>query len=50
MEAILSSPEIVLHPSATEVYKLLEQSLRDCVMSSKYFVRWMNGTHFGVPK
>nr|XP_039267660.1 dynein heavy chain 10, axonemal-like [Styela clava] len=49
MESILSSPEIVLHPSASEVYKLLEQSVRDCVMSTKNFVRWMNGTCIETP-
>jgi len=43
IETILSTPEIVLHPPASEVYKLTVQSVRECVESSKYFIRWMAG-------
>lgn len=31
VEAMLSAPEILLAPAATEVYKLCMQSVRDCV-------------------
>jgi len=43
METILSTPEIVLHPPAKEVFQLTMQSVRDCIESTKHFVRWMNG-------
>ena len=35
IDAILSAPEIVLHPKNSEVYRLLMQSVRDCVESTK---------------
>uniref|UniRef100_H3BAL0 Dynein axonemal heavy chain 10 n=1 Tax=Latimeria chalumnae TaxID=7897 RepID=H3BAL0_LATCH len=43
-ETILSAPEIVLHPNPNEIYKLTVQSIRDCVETSKRFIRWMHGT------
>ena len=43
METILSTPEIVLHPPGNEVYKLTVQCVRDCVETTKHFVRWMAG-------
>ncbi|MGH0114673.1 UNVERIFIED_CONTAM: hypothetical protein FKN15_033990 [Acipenser sinensis] len=43
-ETSLSAPEIVLIPNANEIYKLTMQSVRDCLESTKHFVRWMHGT------
>ena len=43
METILSTPEIVLQPPAKEVFQLTMQCVRDCIESTKHFVRWMNG-------
>ncbi|XP_067084612.1 dynein axonemal heavy chain 10 [Osmerus mordax] len=49
IDAILSAPEIVLHPKNSEVYRLLMQSVRDCVESTKRFVRWMHGSCLECP-
>ncbi|XP_053555751.1 dynein axonemal heavy chain 10 [Bombina bombina] len=43
-EAILTAPDVVLHPSANEIYKLNIQCVRGCVEITKSFVRWMHGT------
>ncbi|TKS80370.1 Dynein heavy chain 10, axonemal [Collichthys lucidus] len=42
--AILSAPEIVLQPRSNEIYRVTMQCIRNCVESTKQFVRWMNGT------
>uniref|UniRef100_A0A4W5NCU9 Dynein axonemal heavy chain 10 n=1 Tax=Hucho hucho TaxID=62062 RepID=A0A4W5NCU9_9TELE len=49
IETLLSAPEIVLHPKNSEVYKLIMQCVRDCVESTKRFVRWMHGTCIECP-
>ncbi|KAK3539191.1 hypothetical protein QTP86_029601 [Hemibagrus guttatus] len=49
IETILSAPLIVLHPKSNEVYKLIMQCVRDCVESTKHFVRWMHGTCIECP-
>uniref|UniRef100_H2ZL68 Dynein heavy chain tail domain-containing protein n=1 Tax=Ciona savignyi TaxID=51511 RepID=H2ZL68_CIOSA len=49
IETILSTPEIVLHPAVNEVHKLTVQCVRDCVESTKHFVRWMAGTCIETP-
>ncbi|XP_053509735.1 dynein axonemal heavy chain 10 isoform X2 [Ictalurus furcatus] len=49
IETILSAPLIVLHPKSNEVYKLIMQCVRDCVESTKHFVRWMQGTCIECP-
>ncbi|XP_030648846.1 dynein heavy chain 10, axonemal [Chanos chanos] len=49
IETALSAPEIVLHPKNSEVYKLIMQCVRDCVESTKSFVRWMHGTCIECP-
>ncbi|XP_062874230.1 dynein axonemal heavy chain 10 [Trichomycterus rosablanca] len=49
IEAVLSAPEIVLLPKSNEVYKLIMQCVRDCVESTKHFVRWMHGTCIECP-
>uniref|UniRef100_A0AAY4CET6 Dynein heavy chain tail domain-containing protein n=1 Tax=Denticeps clupeoides TaxID=299321 RepID=A0AAY4CET6_9TELE len=49
IDAILSAPDIVLEPKYNEVYKLIMQCVRDCVESTKRFVRWMHGTCIECP-
>nr|XP_015221526.1 PREDICTED: dynein heavy chain 10, axonemal [Lepisosteus oculatus] len=49
IETILSAPEIVLHPNGNEIYKLTMQCVRDCLDSTKRFVRWMHGTCIECP-
>uniref|UniRef100_A0A3B4BIB4 Dynein heavy chain tail domain-containing protein n=1 Tax=Periophthalmus magnuspinnatus TaxID=409849 RepID=A0A3B4BIB4_9GOBI len=44
IDAILSAPKIVIQPLRNEIYWLIMQCVRDCVESSKHFVRWMHGT------
>uniref|UniRef100_UPI00398F6830 dynein axonemal heavy chain 10 isoform X2 n=1 Tax=Pristiophorus japonicus TaxID=55135 RepID=UPI00398F6830 len=44
VEVHLSAPEIVLKPNASEVYQLTLQNIKDCVETTKLFVRWMHGT------
>ncbi|NXX60600.1 DYH10 protein, partial [Scopus umbretta] len=43
-EAVLSVPEIILQPNASEIDKMTAQCIRDCVEVTKHFVRWMHGT------
>ncbi|KAI5616269.1 dynein heavy chain 10, axonemal [Silurus asotus] len=49
IESILSAPLIMLHPKSYEVYKLIMHCVRDCVESTKHFVRWMYGTCIECP-
>ncbi|KAG7265791.1 LOW QUALITY PROTEIN: hypothetical protein CRUP_036669 [Coryphaenoides rupestris] len=49
IETILSAPEILLQPKSNEVYKLLMNCVRNCVDSTKMFVRWMHGTCMECP-
>ncbi|XP_072367150.1 dynein axonemal heavy chain 10 isoform X2 [Scyliorhinus torazame] len=44
VEVHLSAPEIVLKPTASEVYQLTLQNIKDCVETTKLFVRWMHGS------
>ncbi|XP_064889438.1 dynein axonemal heavy chain 10 isoform X2 [Columba livia] len=48
-EAILSAPELILQPNASEIDKMTAQCIRDCVEVTKHFVRWMNGTCIECP-
>ncbi|NXK20799.1 DYH10 protein, partial [Arenaria interpres] len=48
-EAILSVPEIVLQPNASDIDKMTVQCIRDCVEVTKHFVRWMHGTCIECP-
>ncbi|KAH0502213.1 Dynein heavy chain 10, axonemal [Microtus ochrogaster] len=48
-ETILSAPEIILHPNATEIDKMCVHCTRNCVEITKYFVRWMNGSCIECP-
>ncbi|XP_022608125.1 dynein heavy chain 10, axonemal [Seriola dumerili] len=49
VDAILSAPKIVLQPQSNEIYWLIMQCIRDCVESTKQFVRWMRGTCIECP-
>lgn len=31
IDTLLAAPDVVLHPAANEVYKMVLQSVRDCV-------------------
>ncbi|GCC39259.1 hypothetical protein chiPu_0022938, partial [Chiloscyllium punctatum] len=44
VEVHLSAPEIVLKPTAPEVYQLTLQNIKDCMETTKLFVRWMHGS------
>ncbi|NXD77117.1 DYH10 protein, partial [Halcyon senegalensis] len=48
-EAVLSVPEIILQPDASEIDKMIAQSIRDCVEVTKHFLRWMHGTCIECP-
>ncbi|XP_007489994.2 dynein axonemal heavy chain 10 isoform X1 [Monodelphis domestica] len=48
-ETILSAPEIILHPTATEIDKLCVHCVRDCVEVTKHFIRWMHGSCIECP-
>ncbi|NXR59964.1 DYH10 protein, partial [Rhadina sibilatrix] len=49
IEAVLSVPEITLQPNASEIEKMIVQSIQDCVGVTKHFVRWMHGTCIECP-
>ncbi|XP_013358995.1 PREDICTED: dynein heavy chain 10, axonemal isoform X2 [Chinchilla lanigera] len=49
VETILTAPEIILHPNATEIDKMCVQCVRSCVEVTKHFVRWMNGSCIECP-
>ncbi|NXP47120.1 DYH10 protein, partial [Heliornis fulica] len=48
-EAILSVPEIILQPDASEIDKMTVQCIQDCLEVTKHFVRWMHGTCIECP-
>ncbi|NWJ04820.1 DYH10 protein, partial [Crypturellus undulatus] len=48
-ETILSAPEIILQPNASEIDKMTVECIRDCVEVTKHFVRWMHGTCIECP-
>uniref|UniRef100_A0A3Q2Z942 Dynein heavy chain tail domain-containing protein n=1 Tax=Hippocampus comes TaxID=109280 RepID=A0A3Q2Z942_HIPCM len=49
VDAILSPPKILLQPKTNEISRTLIQCIRECVDSTKEFVRWMNGTCIECP-
>ncbi|KAK9522770.1 hypothetical protein VZT92_019216 [Zoarces viviparus] len=49
IDVILSAPKIVLQPKSNEIYLLIMRCIRDCVESTKQFVRWMHGTCIMCP-
>ncbi|XP_025020180.1 dynein heavy chain 10, axonemal, partial [Python bivittatus] len=48
-ETILSAPEIILQPNMGEIEKMCVHCIRDCVETTKLFVRWMHGTCIECP-
>ncbi|NXH21068.1 DYH10 protein, partial [Bucco capensis] len=48
-EAVLSVPEIILQPNASEIENMIAQCIQDCVEVTKHFVRWMHGTCIECP-
>ncbi|XP_063171723.1 dynein axonemal heavy chain 10 [Candoia aspera] len=48
-ETILSAPEIILQPNMGEIEKLCVHCIRDCVETTKLFIRWMHGTCIECP-
>ncbi|XP_069565682.1 dynein axonemal heavy chain 10 [Brachyistius frenatus] len=44
IDAILSAPKIVLQPQSNEIYRMIMHSIKDCVESTKQFMRWKRGT------
>uniref|UniRef100_A0A3Q1G9E8 Dynein axonemal heavy chain 10 n=1 Tax=Acanthochromis polyacanthus TaxID=80966 RepID=A0A3Q1G9E8_9TELE len=49
IDAILSDPKIVLQPQSNEISQLIMQCVRNCIESTKQFVRWMHGTCIECP-
>ncbi|KAM9822995.1 dynein axonemal heavy chain 10-like [Syngnathus typhle] len=49
VDAILSPPKILLQPKTNEISRTLIQCIKECVESTKEFVRWMNGTCMECP-
>ncbi|NXN18460.1 DYH10 protein, partial [Indicator maculatus] len=49
IEAILSAPELILQPNASEIDDMMAQCIVDCVEITKHFVRWMHGTCIECP-
>uniref|UniRef100_A0A452SER6 Dynein axonemal heavy chain 10 n=1 Tax=Ursus americanus TaxID=9643 RepID=A0A452SER6_URSAM len=48
-DTILTAPEIIFHPNASEINKLCVHCVRNCVDITKHFVRWMNGSCIECP-
>ncbi|XP_033947329.1 dynein axonemal heavy chain 10 [Pseudochaenichthys georgianus] len=44
IDAILPAPKIVTQPQSKEIYLLMKKCLKDCIESTKHFLRWMHGT------
>ncbi|XP_034494845.1 dynein heavy chain 10, axonemal isoform X4 [Ailuropoda melanoleuca] len=49
MDTILTAPEIIFHPNASEINKMCVHCVRSCVEITKHFVRWMNGSCIECP-
>ncbi|XP_027593384.2 dynein heavy chain 10, axonemal isoform X1 [Pipra filicauda] len=49
IKAVFSVPEITFQPSASEIDKMVAQSIQGCVEVTKHFVRWMHGTCIECP-
>ncbi|XP_014779882.1 dynein axonemal heavy chain 10 isoform X2 [Octopus bimaculoides] len=49
IEALLAAPEVILHPSANDIFNMTMQAFRDCIDGTKKFVRWMHGTVLFCP-
>ncbi|NXG46545.1 DYH10 protein, partial [Psilopogon haemacephalus] len=48
-EAILSAPDLMLQPNASEIDEMTAQCILDCIEITKHFVRWMRGTCIECP-
>uniref|UniRef100_A0A8C7BQU9 Dynein axonemal heavy chain 10 n=1 Tax=Neovison vison TaxID=452646 RepID=A0A8C7BQU9_NEOVI len=48
-DTILTAPEIILHPNASEIDKMCVHCVRNCVEITKHFVRWMHGSCIECP-
>lgn len=44
VDAILASPEIIMRPTAAEIYNIIINSVKDFLERLKSFTRWMDGT------
>ncbi|XP_068013204.1 dynein axonemal heavy chain 10, partial [Melanerpes formicivorus] len=49
IEAMLSAPELILQPNASEIGGMTAQCIVDCIEVTKHFVRWMHGTCIECP-
>nr|XP_061803884.1 dynein axonemal heavy chain 10-like [Nerophis lumbriciformis] len=49
VDAILSPPKIMLQPKTNEISRTLVQCIKECVESTKEFVRWMSGSCIECP-
>ncbi|KAG8146106.1 hypothetical protein E2320_012501 [Naja naja] len=48
-ETILSAPEIILQPNVGEIEKMSVHCIRDCVETTKLFLRWLHGSCIECP-
>uniref|UniRef100_A0A670YVL6 Dynein axonemal heavy chain 10 n=1 Tax=Pseudonaja textilis TaxID=8673 RepID=A0A670YVL6_PSETE len=48
-ETILSAPEIILQPNMGEIEKMSIHCIRDCVETTKLFIRWLHGSCIECP-
>lgn len=44
VDALLSAPDIVLRPTANEIYAIVFHSVKDFLLRTKSFRRWMHGS------
>lgn len=49
VDAVLNSPDIVMRPTANEIYNIVVHSVKDFLERFKSFTRWMNGTCLMCP-
>ncbi|XP_037090995.1 dynein heavy chain 10, axonemal-like [Pollicipes pollicipes] len=46
---LLATPDVVVSPLANDIYKMIMNSVRDCIECSKHFVRWQRGSCLECP-
>ncbi|KAG5441844.1 Dynein heavy chain 10, axonemal [Clonorchis sinensis] len=44
IDVLLVNSDVVLYPVSADLYKWMMQTLRGCVESCRYFIRWKHGT------
>ncbi|GAB1598225.1 dynein axonemal heavy chain 10 isoform X2 [Argonauta hians] len=49
IEVLLAAPEVIMYPTANDIFNMTMQTCRDIVEGSKKFIRWMNGTVLFCP-